>query len=57
MTKTKPKITEVMKRNMYVKCPYCGQYNIVLKTTINFACRRCRKPVSMEEKYKVDKYY
>lgn len=57
MKKTKPKITEVIKKNMYVKCPHCGQHNRVLIGTMGFVCYRCHRSVSMGMEYKVDKYY
>ncbi len=57
MKKSRPKITEVMKKNMLVKCPHCGWHNRVSKTNRAFACKRCRQPVDLDRDYRVDKYY
>lgn len=57
MARSKPRISEVMKKNVRVKCPFCGYYNTIPKIERNMACGRCRRSASLDEEYLVDKYY
>lgn len=57
MRKMKPRTLDVMKVNMRVKCPHCGQTNTIPKSDRFFACRRCRQSIDLDKKYRVDKYY
>lgn len=55
--KSKPKISNMTEKNMYVKCPFCGQHNLISKTKRILSCRRCKQGLDLDQKYSVNEYY
>lgn len=55
--KSRPRIVQLMEKNMLVKCPHYGCINKVLKTNRIFTCKKCHNLVDLDKEYNVDEYY
>lgn len=45
------------RKNMRVKCPFCGWHSTMSKAKRTLACNKCRKAIDLDAEYIVDKYY